>query len=250
MSGASFSSNDLLLRSFARSLRARNRSPKTISGYLEAARLLCDHVGDRDLLELTRGDIQDFIAEQLEHHRPTTAAVRFRSLQQLYRWAGEEELITVSPMTGMKPPSIPEEPVAILDEPTLVRLLGSMNSRGFEIGGTPPSSGSSWTRACARPRWPASARAISILIRMSRSCWARVVVPVPVPSATRQVPPPSRRASDGTANTTPSAWLQRPCPTISQDAQSVSASANSRRVSRRSGMSEPATIGFSTLTVT
>jgi hypothetical protein len=27
--------NDALLRSFARSLRARNRSPKTISSYLE-----------------------------------------------------------------------------------------------------------------------------------------------------------------------------------------------------------------------
>src|SRR5215212_3724311 len=113
MAGTSSSGNDLLLRSFARSLRARNRSPKTISGYLEAARLLAARVGDRDFIELTRADIQDFIAEQLMHHRPTTAAVRFRSLQQLYRWAAEEELVTSSPMTGLKPPSIPEEPVAV-----------------------------------------------------------------------------------------------------------------------------------------
>src|SRR5690348_7756155 len=108
MSGASFSSNDLV-RSFARSLKARNRSPKTISSYLEAGRLLAEHASDRDLLELTRGEIQDFIAEQLKHHRPTTAAVRFRSLQQLYRWAAEEELITASPMAGLKPPAISEE---------------------------------------------------------------------------------------------------------------------------------------------
>jgi hypothetical protein len=35
--------NESLLRSFARSLKARNRSPKTISSYLEAARLLSEH---------------------------------------------------------------------------------------------------------------------------------------------------------------------------------------------------------------
>src|SRR4051812_45129595 len=99
MGGPDASSNDLLLRSFTRNLRARNRSPRTISSYLEAARLLSDHAGDRDLLELGRADIEDFIAEQLRRLRPTSAAVRFRSLQQLYRWAVDEELIQSSPMT-------------------------------------------------------------------------------------------------------------------------------------------------------
>ena len=33
MAGTASGGNDLLLRSFARSLRARNRSPKTISSY-------------------------------------------------------------------------------------------------------------------------------------------------------------------------------------------------------------------------
>jgi hypothetical protein len=74
-----------LLRSFTRSLRARNRSPKTIAGHLEAARLLAEHAGGADLLTLTRADIDGFVADQLTRHRPTTAAVRFRSLQQFYR---------------------------------------------------------------------------------------------------------------------------------------------------------------------
>ena len=132
MSGPYSGNNDLVLRSFVRSLRARNRSPKTISSYLQSARLLSEHADDRDLLTLTRGDIQDFIALQLEQHRPTTAAVRFRSLQQLYRWAVDEELITTSPMSGLKPPAIPEEQVAVLDEAELSRLLGSMSGRSFD----------------------------------------------------------------------------------------------------------------------
>ena len=126
------SENDLLLRSFTRSLRARNRSPKTISSYVEAARLLAEHAGGRDLLALSRADIEAFIADQLEQHRPTTAAVRFRSVQQLYRWAVEEELLADSPMQGMRPPAIPETPVPVLNEAALGRLLSSMSGKDFQ----------------------------------------------------------------------------------------------------------------------
>jgi site-specific recombinase XerD len=121
-----------LLRSFTRSLRARNRSPKTIAGHLEAARLLAEHAGGADVLTLTRADIDGFVADQLSRHRPTTAAVRFRSLQQFYRWAVEEEFLQTSPMTGLRPPSIPDAPVPILDERSIKALLAAMNGRGFD----------------------------------------------------------------------------------------------------------------------
>src|SRR5262249_485907 len=77
----------------------------------------------------TRRDIEEFLAHQLEHHRPTTAAVRFRSLQQFYRWALAEELIDTTPMAGLSPPSIPEQPVPVLAEADLARLLRCMSSR-------------------------------------------------------------------------------------------------------------------------
>jgi site-specific recombinase XerD len=130
--GSSYTENDLLMRSFARSLRARNRTPKTITSYLEAVRLLSEYANGRDLISLRRSDIEAFLADQLARHRPTTAAVRFRSLQQLYRWAMEEELIQVSPMAGLRPPKVPDEPVPVLDHAALSRLLASMNSRSFD----------------------------------------------------------------------------------------------------------------------
>jgi len=130
--GSSYTGNDLLLRSFARSLRARNRSPKTISSYLEAVRLLSQHADGRDLLSLRPRDIEAFLGDQLDQHRPTTAAVRFRSIQQLYRWALEEDLIQHSPMAGLHPPAIPEEPVAVLDATDLNKLLRCMNGRSFD----------------------------------------------------------------------------------------------------------------------
>ncbi len=124
--------NDLLLRSFARSLRARNRSPRTVQAYLEAAQLLADFSGSRDLATVSRGDVEDFLADQLSRHRPTTAAGRFRSLQQLYRWMVEEQLVEVSPLAGLRPPTVPEEPVPVLDEAMITRLLGVMSGRTFE----------------------------------------------------------------------------------------------------------------------
>lgn len=126
------SGNELLLRSFARSLRARNRSPCTVQTHLESAQLLAEYSGGRDLDSLTRGDIEDFLGDQLSRHRATTAAGRYRNLQQLYRWAVEEELVEVSPMTGLQPPTVPETPVPVLDDAAINRLLGTTAGRGFE----------------------------------------------------------------------------------------------------------------------
>jgi site-specific recombinase XerD len=126
------SGNELLLRSFARSLRARNRSPRTVQAYLESAQLLAEYSGGRDLDSLTRGDIEDFLGDQLSRHRATTAAGRYRNLQQFYRWAVEEELVEVSPMAGLRPPTVPETPVPVLDGAAINRLLGTMAGRGFD----------------------------------------------------------------------------------------------------------------------
>jgi len=125
-------SNDLLLRSFARSLRARNRSPRTVQAYLESARLLVEYSGGRDLDSLTRGDIEDFLGDQLSRHRATTAAGRYRNLQQFYRWAVAEELVEISPMAGLRPPTVPETSVPVLDDAAVGRLLGTMTGREFE----------------------------------------------------------------------------------------------------------------------
>ncbi len=143
-----------------------------------------------DLLTLTRADIDGFVADQLTRHRPTTAAVRFRSLQQFYRWAVEEELLPTSPMTGLRPPSIPDAPVPILDERSNKALLAAMNGRGFDLAVTLPSSACSWTRACVCPRWRVYPLRTSTLVWMLSSS-ARAVGRVRVPLARR----PARQSS-------------------------------------------------------
>ena len=69
----------------------------------------------------------------LERLTPSTAATRFRGLQQCYRWAVEEEIIVTSPMARMHPPAIPEVPVPVvsMDDLRLRLLLKVCEGRSF-----------------------------------------------------------------------------------------------------------------------
>jgi len=57
--------------------------------------------------------------------------VRFLAAQQFFRWAAEEGEIDESPMERMRPPIVPEEPLRVLAEGELERLLALTKGRGF-----------------------------------------------------------------------------------------------------------------------
>ncbi len=120
---------DTLVASWRRALRAQNKSPRTVQGYLEGARLFTLYLRRERLVSgvagLTREHVEAFMAEQLEQHRPSTARTRFRSLQQLFRWLVSEGEIRTSPMANMIPPSVPEEPPRLLTDEQLHRLMRS-----------------------------------------------------------------------------------------------------------------------------
>jgi site-specific recombinase XerD len=73
--------------------------------------MLVDFLDGAAPLDASTDDLRRFIARLLQHRSPATAAVRYRSLQQSYGWAVRDGLIDSSPMTTMRPPSIPEKPV-------------------------------------------------------------------------------------------------------------------------------------------
>lgn len=125
--------NTPLLKSFELHLRAERKSPKTIRSYVDTARLLATFHGGKPLLDLDDEDIKAFIADQLDRWKPATAAVRFRSLQQLYRWAASdaEGLIPTNPMRGMTGPSVPETPPDVLSDDQISALLRTCQGRGF-----------------------------------------------------------------------------------------------------------------------
>ncbi len=124
------------IQSFARHLRAENLSPLTVQTYREAARQLALFLAEKgmpqDVAKIKREHVEGYISHVLDMRRPATAANRFRSLQQFFKFLAEEGEIKVSPMAHMKPPRVPEQPVPVLGMDALRRLLKACQGDGFE----------------------------------------------------------------------------------------------------------------------
>lgn len=124
------------ITSFRRHLAAANRSPRTIKTYLEAARLLADFIAGNgmpaDVGKLKREHVESFIEDQLNRWTPNTAANRYRSLQQFFKFLVDEGEIKNSPMDKMKPPKQPEVLTPVLDTGQLEKLLRVCQGQSFE----------------------------------------------------------------------------------------------------------------------
>jgi site-specific recombinase XerD len=119
-----------LLPSWRRSLRAQGRSPKTIKSYEEAATQYALFTGDD---EAGRGSIDAYLESLLDRGlSPATVANRYRSLQQLCKWLGEEGEFDVSPMARMKPPNVPDQRTDVFREAEIRALYGACSGAGFE----------------------------------------------------------------------------------------------------------------------
>jgi site-specific recombinase XerD len=125
-----------LIPSFERSLRARNRSAKTIRSYLDVSRMFVTFLQKSGMPtvaeQLTREHVEAYIDDQLQRWSPSTAATRYRCIQQLFRWLEEEGEITRNPMAKMRPPTVPESPVPVVPDDDLRRLLVACSGKEFD----------------------------------------------------------------------------------------------------------------------
>src|SRR3712207_5230376 len=97
-SSAASISLEELEASFTRHLRAANLSPKTIRTYTEATRSLRGFLEARGMptvaTAVRREHIESYIEDLLERWKPATASVRYRALQQFFRYLVDEGEIT------------------------------------------------------------------------------------------------------------------------------------------------------------
>lgn len=120
---------DVLSVSFARHLRALNRSPKTLEAYGDAVRFLRAFLVAHDLpthtSAVTREHLELFIADQLERWKPATARNRYGGLRSFFAWAFSEGEIGANPMASMSPPHLPDEPINKLSDEEVSALFGA-----------------------------------------------------------------------------------------------------------------------------
>jgi site-specific recombinase XerD len=122
--------------SFVRHLRASNLAPRTVRTYLEGVQRLADfltsHGMPTDLAAIRREHIETWMSNLLETGKPSSAANRYRSVQQFLKWAVDEGEIKESPMVRMRPPKIPEDPPAVLRQEDLKRIVAACAGQRFE----------------------------------------------------------------------------------------------------------------------
>ena len=126
---------DVLAQSFARHLRAGNRSPKTVKTYMESVRLfdrfLTERGMPRNVTSVRRDHVESYIEDVLARFKPATAIVRFKGCQAFFKWALEEGEVVESPMERMKPPKVPLDPPAVLTQQEVRNLLKVCDGNDF-----------------------------------------------------------------------------------------------------------------------
>lgn len=125
-----------LLPSWELRLTAQRKSPRTIQSYVESARQFIAFLEAKGMPtvapDITGEHLDAFIVDQLERNKPATAAVRYRSLQQLWKWMEAEGEVADTPFRKMKPPKIDEVPVPIFTDEETRALLAACAGAGFE----------------------------------------------------------------------------------------------------------------------
>ena len=123
------------IRLFERHLRAANRSAKTVQVYVESAGQLDRFLAAQGMPTMPEGihreHVEAWIEDVLGRCKPATASVRFRSLQQFFKFLVEEGEVRESPMRNMRAPIVPEQPVAVVTHDELECLLRACSGRSF-----------------------------------------------------------------------------------------------------------------------
>lgn len=128
-----------------RTLRSRNRSPRTIKDYLatvDALRAWLDSKGlSTCAADLTRDELEGYLGDlgaREVQRRPgkkvsaATVAKHYRNLQQLVVFLRVEEIVTEDPFTKMKQPKVAEQPVPLLEPEQIRSLLAACEGPGFD----------------------------------------------------------------------------------------------------------------------
>lgn len=124
-----------LQRSWTISLRAGNKSPRTIENYTETlgqfTRFLRANGLPTGVAAITREHVETFLAKVLGTNKPSTAQTRYTGLRVFFRWAMDDGEISETPMRNMRPIPIPEDPVPILTNDQQNRLLKTCSGTTF-----------------------------------------------------------------------------------------------------------------------
>jgi site-specific recombinase XerD len=123
------------ISSFWLHLAAEGKAAATVRTYTEAVRWfaaahLIAKVGRTTWEDVSKQDVQEWVAWLLERYSVAYASNQFRALQQFFKWLAAEEEIA-DPMARLRPPHVPDKPVPVFNGDELARLERACAGRSF-----------------------------------------------------------------------------------------------------------------------
>lgn len=120
-------------------LKGRSLSPRTIENYRDTFVLLGRFLGPRppELAELTRRQLAAFLDQCLTTTSATTVGMRFRGLSAVLSWLAkpgqdDEPFLEHNPLKGLRPPKEEQQPVAVLSQDDVRRVLAVCRGPEFD----------------------------------------------------------------------------------------------------------------------
>jgi len=125
-----------LIPSWELSLRAANRSPRTIEQYVESAGQFAAFLTRTgmpiDAASIRREHVEAFLVEVAGRCSAATVQTRYKCLRLVFAFLEEEGEVSTSPMAKMKPPQVPEVPIPMLSDEELKRLLKACEGKDYD----------------------------------------------------------------------------------------------------------------------
>lgn len=134
---------ELASAQWQRKLRARNLSPATIEGYRDSLAFLARWALTQpapvtDPADMTADDLDAFfdwalnrITARGRKASPSAVAIHHRQLRVFFRWLTDAEGLEANPYANVVAPRVREEPIDVLSDDELRRLLAACRGRGF-----------------------------------------------------------------------------------------------------------------------
>jgi site-specific recombinase XerD len=118
-------------------MRAERKAARTATLYVATLRMFGDWLAERDdrtdhdVTDITRDDCREWLAYLVETRSAATGRTRYGALRQFFSWCVLEDELVDSPMATVKPPSVPEHPIQVIDEAQMRDLLAACAGRDF-----------------------------------------------------------------------------------------------------------------------
>ena len=125
---------DTLRESFRLDLRLRNRSPNTITAYMESANRVAVWMraaGLTSVTQVTKNHIRGWLDELLGAVAAQTARRHYSGARQWFTWMYEQDEIPTNPFTGIPQPAVPEKMTEVPEAADLTKLIRACSGKDF-----------------------------------------------------------------------------------------------------------------------